>query len=540
LVKIVSMIVYSFGLASFAGLTFWVMRHRTWRSAPVQLFLFLFCAVWFLLNLANGSQTALLATACGFPVLLMTRPQWAWCFGILAAAVAAGALWQSPELSVARAAFSGLLAAALLAAYRGSAVGGLVLASVIGAGIVVPLALSVRSEWLLVAVKSLPLTFLGLDSFVRNRFLFWDLFVKWGSYFLIGLGATFALFKLVPSDWTSLAKAVVFLPLFLVIPKVSTAWGAWVDRHWLHRPVALPDMERLFLEHLQNDSDETSLLQHAVDILQRWFQADIQIVWKVAGEGAGLISIPMKLADRTIGFMTLGPRAQQRPYFSEDLEVLKSLARILAFLIENRRLESRRQELALQASQAELRALRAQINPHFLFNSLNAIASLIPTQPQLAEQTVERLSDIFRYSLSRADREWTTLSEELEFIDAYLQVEKARFGDRLIIEMEIAHSTLGYKIPSMTLHTLVENAMKHGVAKSSSPCLVKIAAHIKDQWLRLSVVDSGPGLVEKASTEPGHGLKNVESRLAGYFDGRARFSLRREGSQTRAEMEIPV
>ena len=130
--------------------------------------------------------------------------------------------------------------------------------------------------------------------------------------------------------------------------------------------------------------------------------------------------------------------------------------------IESVRLEGR---LSQQLAQAELRALRAQINPHFLFNSLNTIAALIVSEPEKAEMITMRLSSIFRYVLLHADRPLSSLDEEMGFLRTYLDIEQIRFGERLLVEFDVESSITQTAVPTLILQPLVENAIKHGVAR---------------------------------------------------------------------------
>ena len=165
-----------------------------------------------------------------------------------------------------------------------------------------------------------------------------------------------------------------------------------------------------------------------------------------------------------------------RRILSEDLALLRSLGGVFGFMLENIRLQRKRQEqdqlaqeLRLQTSKSELKALRAQINPHFLFNALNAIASLIHTDPARADEAVEQLAEVFRYTLRRSDSEWAPLDQELAFARAYLDVEQARFGQRLTCSIDSDHRLPAPQIPSMLLQTLLENAVKHGVSQAREP-----------------------------------------------------------------------
>jgi len=129
------------------------------------------------------------------------------------------------------------------------------------------------------------------------------------------------------------------------------------------------------------------------------------------------------------------------------------------------------------------------------------------------------------------------VGEEVEFLRAWMDVQKARFGDRLEVEWAVEESSLSARIPAMGLETLVENALKHGVARSRSTCRVTISGRVADHRLLLEVRDGGPGPLESGS---GHGLRNIRERLAGYYGDKARLELSREGEETVARMELPL
>src|SRR5262249_17923523 len=159
------------------------------------------------------------------------------------------------------------------------------------------------------------------------------------------------------------------------------------------------------------------------------------------------------------------------PFLSDDRRLLQSLAGALGVVLENvrfrveRRLqEEREQQLRLLASRAELKALRAQINPHFLFNALSVVAGLVQYDPELAAETVERLAQVFRYTLRTSDSEWALLAEEVEFIAAYLRIEQARFGERLRLEFDVDPAAGRLPIPAMSIQPLIENSIKHGIS----------------------------------------------------------------------------
>jgi signal transduction histidine kinase len=180
-------------------------------------------------------------------------------------------------------------------------------------------------------------------------------------------------------------------------------------------------------------------------------------------------------------------------------------------------LAQRERELTELAATAQLTALRAQMNPHFLFNGLNSIAQLVRTDPDKAEACVERLAELFRYVLRRAEKELVPLADELEMAGAYLEIERARFGDRLRVETRIDTGSLQHLIPNLILQPLVENAVKHGVSRKRGTGTIRIDAAMHDGCLELVVVDDGVGMPDGASEtiyERGMGLRTLRDRLA--------------------------
>lgn len=170
--------------------------------------------------------------------------------------------------------------------------------------------------------------------------------------------------------------------------------------------------------------------------------------------------------------------------------------------------------------EAEVRALRAQISPHFIYNSLNAIASFINTDPQRARQLVVEFADFTRYSFRRHG-DFTTLAEELQAIDRYLLLEKARFGERIRVSLSIAPEVLSTVIPFLSLQPLVENAVRHGLESKPGGGLITLVAQDSGQYAEITVEDDGVGIdpvalaqVLAGTTESVHvGLRNVDVRL---------------------------
>ncbi|HYE58486.1 MAG TPA: histidine kinase [Rhodothermales bacterium] len=201
-------------------------------------------------------------------------------------------------------------------------------------------------------------------------------------------------------------------------------------------------------------------------------------------------------------------------------------------LVQGLMFYGRMQEAERAALDAELRALRAQINPHFLFNALNTIATLIPVRPADAEKATEDLADLFRYSLRASKHPTVTLADELGSVMVYLSLERARFGDRLQVEVRVPEALRSARVPSLILQPIVENAVKHGVGQTKDPCTVMLEARREGRMLELLVRDTGPGF---ASIDPdmvmrrGDGLSNVARRLELAGGDQAGLEIRRDG-----------
>ncbi len=206
------------------------------------------------------------------------------------------------------------------------------------------------------------------------------------------------------------------------------------------------------------------------------------------------------------------------------------------------RWQEHRQQIALQ--QAELAALRAQIEPHFLFNSLNTIASLIRSEPEQAEHLLIQLSRMLRYLFRNTSRETTSLEREIEFTRQYLELLQARFGANLQVRWEQSVRSLSQSVPVLLLQPLVENAIQHGWADRAKPLYLGVAISETDQAIHITVEDDGKGISpERLSRLPisGHALENVSERLYLTFHKKGLLKIRsREGGGTIVSITIPV
>lgn len=193
--------------------------------------------------------------------------------------------------------------------------------------------------------------------------------------------------------------------------------------------------------------------------------------------------------------------------------------------IRERDLEAAR--LSAQLSEARLNALRMQLNPHFLFNSLNAIAGLVREKDnRTAVRMIGVLSGVLRHALSTSDVKEVPLRDELAFLREYLELEQVRFPDRLRVEWRAADDVLDASIPSMLLQPVVENALRHGIHRRSAPGLLEIAAERQGATLRITVRDDGPGFdADRRESHDGVGLSNTRARLRQLYEDRARLTL---------------
>lgn len=206
------------------------------------------------------------------------------------------------------------------------------------------------------------------------------------------------------------------------------------------------------------------------------------------------------------------------------VHVTYAIAVLLGFSLRAVNERERRLAAALAATQeAQLAALRFQINPHFLFNSLNAVSSLVATgRNRDAEAVVDRLAAFFRASLGRAPTALVPLSEEFDVVGAYLDIEAARFGERLAVELEMPHTLADAQAPHFLLQPLAENAVKHAVAHSKAPVRIAISAWSQGGYLFVEVRDDGAAGPPRTASGAGVGLRNVAARLAALYgdDGR--------------------
>jgi sensor histidine kinase YesM len=190
-------------------------------------------------------------------------------------------------------------------------------------------------------------------------------------------------------------------------------------------------------------------------------------------------------------------------------------------------------------AEAQLSSLESRIHPHFLFNTLNSIAALIPSNPQLAEDTVGKLASLLRFSLNANYSGLVPLSQELKIVRDYLEIEKTRFGPRLSYEISVPATLDDVKVPPLALQSLVENSVKHVVSQRSQGATIQIAGSIDSGRILLEVIDDGPGFSLDAIT-PEHGLGNLIAHLQLLFGADGQLEVTRENGKTIVRLSFPA
>jgi hypothetical protein len=217
--------------------------------------------------------------------------------------------------------------------------------------------------------------------------------------------------------------------------------------------------------------------------------------------------------------------------------VIVSIAHALTYYRRSEERQRRALELEARLSEAKVETLRMQLHPHFLFNTLNAISTLVHRDPDAADEMIGNLSELLRVTLDTSQQE-IPLRQELAFLDRYLEIQQVRFPDHLRLEREIEAGALEVSVPPLILQPLVENSIRHGIEQQVRPGMIRIEAKIQDQLLTIAVRDNGPG-VRQAGAREGVGLANTRARLEQLYGPRARLTLK-SGSQSGCSVELQI
>lgn len=240
-------------------------------------------------------------------------------------------------------------------------------------------------------------------------------------------------------------------------------------------------------------------------------------------ERGAALAVPIRAKGTSRGLLVLGTKQSRRAVYNlEDVDVLRGLAAHLAVAADRLDLVERERHLARETTEAQLVALRSQINPHFLFNALNTILSNISEKPETAETAVENLAAIFRYTLNAGKLAFVTLRQEFELVGHYLDIEQARFGENLEVRTSIEEGLEQTLVPAFCVQTLVENAVKHGIERRRGGGLLIVEATSTPDGAAVRVSDTGVGIpalfgapAPTTSLESfyGIGLRNVHARM---------------------------
>lgn len=403
---------------------------------------------------------------------------------------------------------------------------------------------------------SIPLAFAIL--YQDYRFAFADLFLKRALTLLVLVTVIFVAWSTLA---TSLAPApegspvvgvllAVWAATAVAFPRLQKAVSLFVDRVMLKRAnyARLLDDVAGALQHCTSDE---AVLTHTCAALRPALSA-AAVTWRAvaAAMPAGPQEVAVPTADDPQFMLTVDAMAGGRRLLSDDTLMLERAALLAGRRLDALRLSDERytrmlreREMEALATEAELRALRAQIDPHFLFNTLTTLGYLIQNAPPRAFETLMRLTTLLRSAL-RSEGEFTTLGHERELIECYLQIERERFEERLETRIDIPEALSRVAIPSLIVQPLVENAIKHGVAPSRAGGRVVVAADVDDDHACLRIVVRNTGCPPRggtATTGSGIGLQNVERRLDGYYGGMASLTLSTgAGGETVAQLRIPM
>ncbi len=271
------------------------------------------------------------------------------------------------------------------------------------------------------------------------------------------------------------------------------------------------------------------------------FRLDEELEDLVLKSGYSLV-YPIRVSDRVneenYALLMLGKK-KRGVYNLSDLELISRLVQQTQLTLNVLQLLNREKELIQQTYEANLTALRSQINPHFLFNTLNSLTELVHESADLAEEAIEKLAYIFRYTLRKSSQNFVSLADEISLISTYLDLEKIRFGDRLEVQIDVKQEVKDVDIPAFVIQTFVENCIKHGIAKILDRGLVAIQAYKDDDFLVCEVYDNGPG-IDLDRVHKSTGLNNVIARLENIYDLKDLVKFENTGSGTLVSMRLPI
>ncbi len=247
---------------------------------------------------------------------------------------------------------------------------------------------------------------------------------------------------------------------------------------------------------------------------------------------------PITVDEENYALLMLGKK-RKGVYNLTDLEMLSQLVQQTQLTLNIIQLNTREKELIQAKYEADLMALRSQINPHFLFNTLNSLTELVHESPERAEDAIEKLSYIFRYTTKESNKNLVPLTNEVQLCSTYLDLEKIRFGDRLETHIRVEENIKDVEIPAFVLQTLIENCIKHGISKIMHKGLVTIDAFREDNFLVCEVRDNGPG-IDLSRIYKSTGLSNSIKRFENLYYQKNLLYFENTGNGTLVRFKVPL
>jgi two-component system LytT family sensor kinase len=414
----------------------------------------------------------------------------------------------------------------------------------------------------------------GLFSF--SNFRFSDIFAQKGLRILLGaliaLASSFlarAIFgspfdKNIPSRELAVLGFALLVWIAIICYAKITMLSDWLVDRQIFRQADYQRALKAFRETIATQREPAAIFDTGTILVKRTLRiaevtvcsiepCEINPMTLIRPESTRECIFPIQKGEEpAVLCLAILPGPGRLTLFNAEIEFLRAVClaigrRLEAIDLEKENIERARREAELvkQLLEAELRALRAQINPHFLFNSLNSVAALIAADPRAAEEMTIRLAKIFRHVLIYHDRPFSSLHEEISFLENYLEIEKVRFGERLQVHFDVQEAVYQFPVPTLILQPLVENSIKHGLGAKVGENRLSIRARKHSGYLELTVEDNGSGTSaprkpsERNSTGLGH--RNIEERLQTVYHGNARFFFESEPRiGTRAQILIPV
>jgi two-component system LytT family sensor kinase len=406
---------------------------------------------------------------------------------------------------------------------------------------------SPHESWLVELVghhASIPLIFAIL--YQDFRFALADVFLKraLALFALVAIASGLYLGVQVPlleqhdfrSDPIAVGASVVLWTTMALLYGPLRRGATWIVDHIVLRRADYAQLREDIARRIADVEDPEAVMGVLAEALRAPLAAD-EI--KIARDGEG-VTIPT--TDEPRYAMDVGALAGGRRLMSDDLDMLDGVALLAARRIDALRVARERQEMTKLTTQAELRALRAQVNPHFLFNALNTIGFLIQTAPKRAHATLMKLTSLLRGVL-RTGEAAVHLGDEIDLVGAYLEIERARFEERLQVTIDVPEPLRHVRVPPLILQPLVENAIKHGIANSRGGGQVHIHARLEEGQLLITVRNTGlpTSEIEIAhGRRRGVGLANLDARLRHLYGDSARLMLVATPSETCAELALPA